>query len=234
MSDTHGAHDHDHGHGEAGHEIDKMPNARLFNLLFGLSALTLVACIGVVQLFNMQVAAVESQRAEQGSFQLAAYRDEMKKQLEGTGTVEVSESDGSKTTLYYGPLAQARKAVLDDPTKLKAGKPYPGWKTADDQAPAAAAAPPKPAPAPVPVPAPTPDGAAKPTDAGTPTGKPTDEKVPSGADTPTEGKTPTDGDKPERGAATKGDRGKPADGPEKAPSGGAAVPTDTPPAPPKP
>ncbi len=139
MSDTHGAHDHDdHGHGEAGHEIDKMPNARLFNLLFGLSALTLVACIGVIQLFNMQVASIESERAAQGSYQLAAYRDEMKKQLEGTGSTVVVEADGSKTTLHFGPVAQARKAVLDDPGRLKAAKTYPGWKTADDQAPASA------------------------------------------------------------------------------------------------
>ena len=46
----------DHDHDEGGHEIDKHAQpVRLFNLLVGMSALTLLAAIGVIQLFNLQV-----------------------------------------------------------------------------------------------------------------------------------------------------------------------------------
>ena len=94
MAEKHDAH-HDHGAHDpdleaGGHEIDKMPNARLFNLLFGLSALTLLACIGVIQLFNYQVEAIEETRGEAGSFRVEAYRDEMRKQADGWGKVEVT------------------------------------------------------------------------------------------------------------------------------------------------
>ena len=132
-------HDHSHEH-EGGHEIDKMPNARLFNLLFGLSALTLLACIGVIQLFNYQVEAIEETRGEAGSFRVEAYRDEMRKQADGWGKVEVKETDTNTTTeRYYMPLSQAKKRVLDNPESLKAAPKYQGWKTSDEQAPAAAA-----------------------------------------------------------------------------------------------
>ncbi|MBC8071183.1 MAG: hypothetical protein IAG13_22850, partial [Deltaproteobacteria bacterium] len=144
MSDTH--HD-DHGpagdHEGAGHEIDRMPNARLFSLLFGLSGLTLLACIGVIQLFNMQVDALETSRAEQGSFRIVEYLDEMNKTKSGWGNVEVKELDDKNTTTvrWHMPLTSARKAVLDDPNQLKAFAPVGAWKTADEQAPAAAAKP---------------------------------------------------------------------------------------------
>jgi hypothetical protein len=139
--------DHAHGHGghaehDGGHEIDKMPNARLFNLLFGLSGLTLLACIGVIQLFNLQVDAIEQNRAEAGSFRIESYREEMRKQIEGWGKLEVKEpDDNSVSTRYYMPIAQAKKKVLDEPKLLEAAPKYPGWKTSDEQAPAAAAAP---------------------------------------------------------------------------------------------
>ena len=73
-------HDETNGHddhGGAGHEVDKMPSGRLFNLLFGLSALTLVACIGVVQLFYRQVDTIRDTRDTKVSFQLAEYRQQM-------------------------------------------------------------------------------------------------------------------------------------------------------------
>lgn len=144
MSDTHDhSHDHDHGHGDegAGHEIDRMPNGRLFNLLFGLSGLTLLSAIGVIQLFNIQVDALEQSRAQQGSFRLAAYTDEMNKAKTSSGEIKINELDDRATvnTRYFVPLATARKQVLDDPKKLAAFGQYPGWKTSDDQAPAAAA-----------------------------------------------------------------------------------------------
>lgn len=173
MSDTHDhSHDHgvgghgDHGHGDegAGHEIDRMPNARLFNLLFGLSGLTLLSAIGVIQLFNIQVDALEQSRAQQGSFRLAAYTEEMNKAKTSSGEIKINELDDKATvnTRYFVPLATARKQVLDDPKKLSAFGQYPGWKTSDDQAPAAAPAPGGAAPAGAPVPRPQPAAPEKP------------------------------------------------------------------------
>ena len=142
-------HDEHHGHAdhaahdehEGGHEIDKMPNTRLFNLLFGLSGLTLLACIGVIQLFNYQVAAIEESRGEVGSFRIEGYREEMRKQADGWGKVELKETDGELSKRFYMPITQAKKKVLDDPKLLNAAPAYPGWKTSDEQAPAAAPAP---------------------------------------------------------------------------------------------
>ena len=187
MSDTHDHdHDHEHGHDEGGHEIDRMPNARLFNLLFGLSALTLLSCIGVIQLFNMQVDALEHTRADQGSFRIHEYTDEMNKQKSGWGKVEIKELDDKNTTnvRYYMPVASAKKAVLDDPNLLKAMAPPQGWKTADDRAPAAAP-PSKPVPTDgpgmrpqSPTPTPVPADGAKPTGDAPPTAPPTGDAPP--------------------------------------------------------
>ena len=143
MAEKHDDH-HDHAaHDEhdGGHEIDKMPNARLFNLLFGLSGLTLLACIGVIQLFNYQVDAIEESRGEVGSFRIEGYREEMRKQVDGWGKVDVKETDDNTVSKkFYMPLSQAKKKVLDDPKLLNAAPAYPGWKTSDEQAPAAPAA----------------------------------------------------------------------------------------------
>lgn len=205
----------DHGHDEGGHEIDRMPNARLFNLLFGLSALTLLSCIGVIQLFNMQVDALEHSRAEQGSFRIAEYTEEMNKQKSGWGRLEVKELDDKNTVSqrFYMPLASAKKAVLEDANLLKALAPPPGWKTADDKAPAPGAAkpaePPRPgmqpggAPAPTPVPT---DGGVKPGEPTPPAGDAPAGDKPAG-DKPA-GDTPA-GDKPAGDApAPKGDDAK--------------------------
>jgi hypothetical protein len=218
MSDKHDDHGHSHddGHGHeegGGHEIDRMPNARLFNLLFGLSALTLVAGIGVVQLFNIQVEALEDSRAQQGSFRLAGYIEEMQQTKTGSGKFEVSELDDKATvnTRYYMPLANARKAVLDDPARLKAFGKYPGWKSADDQAPTA---PPPAAPVPTePVPAgagqaPAPGGAAAPVPAPPPTdgakpAAPTDGAKPAA---PTDGAKPAEVAKPGEPAKVEGEK----------------------------
>ena len=76
MSDTHD-HDHEHHDHGGGHEIDRMPNSRLFNLLFGLSALTLLAGVGVVQLFNMQVRALEDHRGAEPGFRIALHQKDL-------------------------------------------------------------------------------------------------------------------------------------------------------------
>jgi hypothetical protein len=145
MAEKHDDHSHDHAaHDEhdGGHEIDKMPNTRLFNLLFGLSGLTLLACIGVIQLFNYQVDAIEESRGEVGSFRIEGYREEMRKQVDGWGKVDVKETDDNTVSKkFYMPLSQAKKKVIDDPKLLNAAPAYPGWKTSDEQAPAVAPTP---------------------------------------------------------------------------------------------
>jgi len=140
--DTHGGHD-DHAAG-GGHEVDKMPSGRLFNLLFGLSALTLVACIGVVQLFYQQVDTIRDGRDTKVSFQLAEYRAQMD-ELKGGRVVEMTDDDGVpaaeggrgvyETRHFQMPLADARKRVLEQPQLLKSGGPYRGWRNPDANAP---------------------------------------------------------------------------------------------------
>ncbi len=137
MSDAH--HDDQHEHDAGGHEIDNMPNGRLFNLLFGLSALTLIACIGVVQLFNRQLDSVEGARAEKESFQLTQYREEMKRLSASWGVVEIVEEDGlpkpqgaaaagpTMADRFHMPVAEAKRRILADPGVLTAPAPYPGW-----------------------------------------------------------------------------------------------------------
>ncbi|MEM9459906.1 MAG: hypothetical protein AAGF11_37365 [Myxococcota bacterium] len=145
-------HDHDHEHGDGAHEIDNMPSRRLFNILFGISALTLLACIGVVQLFYSQVKSMQGARHEKESFQLAEYRQEMKDLREQWGPVWMTDDDGvpaqergkgvHEAQRFHMPLAEARKRVLAEPGKaLKAGRAYRGWRNPDPKAPKAAAKP---------------------------------------------------------------------------------------------
>jgi hypothetical protein len=154
-------------HGVGGHEVDKMPSGRLFNLLFGLSALTLVACIGVVQLFYRQVDSIRDVRDTKQSFQLAEYRQEMD-DVKGGRVLEMTDDDGVpgaeggrgvfETKRYQMPLAEARKRVLEQPQQLlKAGRPYRGWRNPDANAPKAIA-PAKPRTPARPVPRPGVDG----------------------------------------------------------------------------
>ncbi len=140
--------DHDHDHDQGAHEVDNMPSRRLFRLLFGLSGLTLLACIGVVQLFNQQVSSIRATRATQVSFQLAEYKQEMEAITSDWGVVVIDDDDGVPTKLngkgphedtrYHMPLTEARKRVLDDPkTALKAARAYPNWVNVDPNAPKA-------------------------------------------------------------------------------------------------
>ncbi|MCA9705219.1 MAG: hypothetical protein KDK70_05125, partial [Myxococcales bacterium] len=142
-------HDHDHGHDEGGgHEIDKMPSSKLFNLLFGLSALTLIACIGVVQLFNSQVSTMRGVRDAKVPFQLAEYRQSMGELENRWGMVLLPDDDGvpvkeggqsvHESQRYFMPVAEARKRVLESPGQyFKATRPYPRWPNPDPNAPAA-------------------------------------------------------------------------------------------------
>lgn len=146
--DDHG----DHGHEPGGHEIDKMPNARLFNLLVGLTILTVVACIGVIQLFNLQVRGIEDERASKESFRLKAYWDEQNSLRNSFGRVIITDDDGLQPrpedpkqidrTKTYGegphratikrmPIDQAKATVLEDDGAMKAARAYPGWTDPD-------------------------------------------------------------------------------------------------------
>src|SRR5690606_3086889 len=93
MSDAH------HDEHVGGHEIDQMPNGRLFNLMIGLSILTLGACIGVVRLFDKQVESIQADRAKAGAYSRNVYRQEMAKIVDGYGATPLRDGD-KELTLY--------------------------------------------------------------------------------------------------------------------------------------
>ena len=230
--DTHAGHDGHDAHGGGGHEVDKMPSGRLFNLLFGLSALTLVACIGVVQLFYRQVDTIRDGRDAKVSFQLAEYRAEMD-ELKGGRVVEMTDDDGVpateggrgvyETRHFQMPLADARKRVLEQPQLLKAGAPYRGWRNPDPNAPKPVA-PVGPRPRPM---RPGADGKVVPLPGGpggvvqpTPGAKDRFDALLPPGEAPVEGKAPAEGKAPVEGKAPAKGEGK-AEGkaPAKAPEG---------------
>jgi len=120
MSDAH------HDEHVGGHEIDQMPNGRLFNLMIGLSILTLGACIGVVRLFDKQVESIQADRAKAGAYSRNVYRQEMAKIVGGYGATPLRDGD-KELTLYHIPVAKAAEEVLKDKARFKRGRVYPGW-----------------------------------------------------------------------------------------------------------
>ena len=130
MSDNHSpSHPDSHGaghdaHDVGGHEIDSMPNRRLFNLLFGLSALTLLCCIGLIQVFNSQAAKIAEERAQEGSFLLRDYQQEMD-EVGGS----YAPAEGGKFRI---PHEKAKQLVVSDPSRLQAFPPPEGWVHPDD------------------------------------------------------------------------------------------------------
>jgi len=119
-------HDDHAGHGDhatGAHEVDNMPSARLFNLMVGLSVLTLAACFGVVQLFNMQVESIRADRAKAGPYSRKAYEAEMRTILDGYGKTTVPDGE-SQRTLYRIPVRRATERVLND-ASLLGGKARP-------------------------------------------------------------------------------------------------------------
>lgn len=138
--------DHDHDEGPKGHEIDNMPSRKLFNLLFGLLALTILACIGVVQLFFRQVESIETTRYSKTPFHLAEYREEMDALTKDWNVTTIDDDDGvasdkggkgaHEAKRYRMPMAEARKRVLESPEKyLKAQRAYRNWPNPDPNAP---------------------------------------------------------------------------------------------------
>ncbi|WAS92232.1 hypothetical protein [Nannocystis punicea] len=203
-NDSHGAHG-GHGHG-GGHELDAPPTRELFNIVWGLGALTLLSLITCVQLFNDQARDLNAERGKEGSALLAEYRKGMETRTRGQGEDTLTDATGKVVARYsYIPLASARDLILAKPEKLGAFAPPPGWIHPDDVATGG-----QKAAAPTPTPA-APEGT-PPAD-GTAPAVPTEGAAApaEGAAAPAEGAaapagTPTDAAKPADAAA------KPAEG----------------------
>lgn len=181
-----------HGQHSGGHEVDSPPTRELFNIIWGLSALTLLSLVTCVQLFNNQARDLNTERGKEGSYVLQDYRKDQETRTRGSGQDSVTDATGKVVARYnYIPLASARELVLSKPEKLGAFPPPAGWVHPDDIASGGqGGAPPVPPPAPAPTdgaPAPT-DGAAVPVPAdGQPAPAPTD----GAAGTPPTGTTAT-------------------------------------------
>ena len=99
MSDhNHSDHSHSHqGHGEhdklthgAGHEMDVPPTKELFNIIWGLGALTLLSLATCVQLFNNQQHDITAERGKESSAVLMQYRQGMDAVTKSAGEVAFS------------------------------------------------------------------------------------------------------------------------------------------------
>jgi hypothetical protein len=179
-----------HGHGghSGGHELDAPPTRELFNIVWGLGALTLLSLVTCVQLFNDQARDLQAERAKQGSPLLAEYRKDMETRTRSAGEDVIADANGQVVARYsYIPLASARDLVLAKPEKLGAFEAPPGWIHPDD----VAAGGQKAAPTPTPVPAEGTDPAA-PSEGAAPAG----DVPPAGAVPPAEG-APAPGTKDE-------------------------------------
>jgi hypothetical protein len=140
MSDQHSEH---HG---GGHEVDQPPTRQLFNIVWGLGALTLLSIVTCVQLFNQQRDAMLAESMSAPSYRLAEYRAAQDTRASSNGAEELVV-DGKTVTLEYVPLDVAAKKILANPALLQAPPPPPGWIHPDDIASGGAKAP-TPAPAP--------------------------------------------------------------------------------------
>jgi hypothetical protein len=170
MSDSHNT-----GHG-GGHEIDEPPTKELFNIIWGLGALTLLSLVTCVQLFNNQQRDLMAERGKDASFVLEQYSKEMDAVTKGSGELSFKDSNGKEVKQRFVPLAVARELVLSKPNGLHAGAPPPGWQHPDDIAAGGQAAGAVPTPAPTPVPTPTDGVVPAPTDPNAPV--PTDPNAP--------------------------------------------------------
>jgi|GEM_PF-1712632 len=122
----------EHAHNDGGHEIDKMPSGRLFNIVIILGGLTLALCIGVIQLFNQQVRTLETERVSGGYDSQQEYLSEMASVADGYGKYEIVKPGGKDkpdtvTTRFFVPVDKATQQVLDNPALLKGKRPPRGW-----------------------------------------------------------------------------------------------------------
>ncbi len=129
----------DHQHYKGGHEIDAPPTRQLFNIVWGLGAITLLSILTCVQLFNSQRDELQSERYSKISWRLAEYTADQDKMRFESGEYELND-DGKVVVVQYIPLARAVEKVLEDPKLLKAAPPPPGFVHPDDLAGGGAAA----------------------------------------------------------------------------------------------
>lgn len=170
-------------HYKGGHELDAPPTRQLFNIVWGLGAITLLSIITCVQLFNQQRDALLEERYAGPSARLAQYQDAQNKLRFENGETELNDN-GKVVTLAHVPVTRAVEKVLADPKLLLAAPPPPGWMHPDGAL-----------PVPAPVPAPAPEGAPAEGAAGAEGATTSPEAAPAGDAKPAEagaesGKTP--------------------------------------------
>ena len=177
--------DHNHsGHGDkvthgAGHEMDVPPTKELFNIIWGLGALTLLSLATCVQLFNNQQHDIAAERAKEGSSVFIQYRQGMDAVTKSAGELSFKDSTGAEVKQRYVPLAVARELVLSKPERMLASPAPAGWMHPDDIAAggqAGGAAPAAPAPS---MPVPTDIAPGTPPPGTLPAGTPTDATQPA-------------------------------------------------------
>ena len=140
MSDSHNTGHGGHGHDSGGHEMDVPPTKELFNIVWGLGALTLLSLMTCVQLFNNQQRDIMDERAKESSYVLESYRKDMDAVTKGSGEVSFKDSNGVEIKQRFVPLAVARELVISKPERLKAAPAPKGWQHPDDIAAGGAAA----------------------------------------------------------------------------------------------
>ncbi len=184
-------HNHvDHGAGDklthgAGHEMDVPPTKELFNIIWGLGALTLLSLATCVQLFNNQQQDILTERAKESSSVLVQYRQGMDALTKSAGEVSFKDSTGAEVKQRYVPLAVARELVLSKPERLLAAPAPAGWMHPDDIAAGGQAGGAAPAAVPAAVPGAIAPPGTLPTDA--PAGTPADPAAGAPAGTPAVG-----------------------------------------------
>lgn len=105
MSDAHEQH-------KGGHELESVNSRLLFKLVFGLTAITLAACLVVVQWAYSQRDDLLVRRADEGYSILGTHQAEMEKLTKG--------------------IRRTLKDLAKEPTLLEAGDPPEGWIHPDD------------------------------------------------------------------------------------------------------
>ena len=117
MSDSHNT-GHGHHGGGGGHEIDEPPTKELFNIVWGLGAMTLLSIVTCVQLFNNQQHDLMAERGKEASFVLEQYQSDMDAVIKGSGELTFKDTNGKEVKQRFVPLAVARELVLSKPCLL--------------------------------------------------------------------------------------------------------------------
>lgn len=123
---------HGISHGGAGHEMDIPPTKELFNIVWGLGALTLLSLVTCVQLFNNQQRDIMTERGNESSQVLAEYRKGMESATRTAGESTFKDSSGAEIKQRHVPLTVARELVLSKPERMQAAAPPKGWMHPDD------------------------------------------------------------------------------------------------------